>query len=272
VLRERLAADRDRRIAGVLLTQNETSTGVQNDVEALSRAIGEHPAIVVVDAVSGLGASRFAMDDWRFDVVVGASQKVLAAPPGLAMLALSARSWKRAEAPRAPRFSLDLARARDFARLGQTPWTPPVSIVFALDAALEAFACEGAPNVWRRHARYAEALRAGVQALSLALFSQDGAHSNTVVAVCVPAGVDAAAVNRTLREKHGLVIGGGQQDLKGHIFRIGTMGDLLDIDIVGAIGAFELALREHGAALAEPGAAVAAALRSLASRESPTRR
>ncbi|MEO6991140.1 MAG: aminotransferase class V-fold PLP-dependent enzyme, partial [Candidatus Baltobacteraceae bacterium] len=151
VLRERLAADRDGRIAGVLLTQNETSTGVQNDVEALSRAIGEHPAIVVVDAVSGLGASRFAMDDWRFDVVVGASQKVLAAPPGLAMLALSARSWKRAEAPRAPRFSLDLARARDFARLGQTPWTPPVSIVFALDAALEAFACEGAPNVWRRH-------------------------------------------------------------------------------------------------------------------------
>jgi aspartate aminotransferase-like enzyme len=258
-LAERLRADRDFAYAGVLLTQNETSTGVENDMRALARAIGDHPATVVVDAVSGLAASEFRMDEWRFDVVVSASQKALAAPPGLSMVAVSERAWGRAERSSAPSFYLDLRRARNAARDGQTPWTPPVSVLYALDAALDLYESMGEANAWARHARYAAAIRAAAGALGLQTLSQAGAHSPTVVAIRVPEGLDGPAAARALREEHGVVIGGGQQELKGKIWRIGTMGDLSQVDILGAIGALEIVLRRLGYAAAR-GAGVRAAL------------
>jgi aspartate aminotransferase-like enzyme len=258
-LAARLKADTGKRIAGILLTHNETSTGVENDMTELAEAIGDHPATVIVDSVSGLGASEFRMDEWGFDIVVTASQKALAAPPGLAMVAVSDRAWRRMEAARASRFSLDLAKAREFAKNGQTPWTPPVSIVYALDTAIELYHAAGAPAAWARHATYARAIRAAAEALGLELFSQPGAHSVTVVAIRVPQGLDAGALQRTLRERDGIVIGGGQQELKGKIVRIGTMGDLSRGDIIGAIGALELGLREHGFDLT-PGTGTTAAL------------
>jgi aspartate aminotransferase-like enzyme len=247
---------------GILLTQNETSTGAQNDMAALARAISGHPATVIVDAVSGLAASDFRMDEWQFDIVVGASQKALAAPPGVAMIAVSERAWERAQRSTSPRFYLDLVRARAFARDGQTPWTPPVPIVAALDAALELYQSAGPPAVWARHARYAEAIRAAATALGLQTLSQPGAHSPTVVAIEVPEGVDAAAVIRELRERHGIVISGGQQELKGKIWRIGTMGALTPDDILRAVGALEAALSERGLRC-DPGAAGLAASRVL---------
>jgi aspartate aminotransferase-like enzyme len=201
------------------------------------------------------------MDAWRFDVVVTASQKALAAPPGLAMVAVAARAWARIAAnTRAQRFYFDLGKARDFAALGQTPWTPPVSIAFALDAALDEFDRIGAATVHERHARYAEAIRAAAGALGLELYSRPGAHSPTVVAIKVPEGVDGDAIRKTLRESRGVVIGGGQQSLKGKIIRIGTMGDLTQTDILGALGALEIALLEAGAAVGA-GTGVQAALR-----------
>ncbi|MEO7040097.1 MAG: aminotransferase class V-fold PLP-dependent enzyme, partial [Candidatus Elarobacter sp.] len=130
-LRARLNAPDGKRFTGILLTHNETSTGAQNDMAALAGAIRGHEAYVVVDSVSGLAAGPFAMDEWGFDVVVTASQKALAAPPGLAMVAVSPRAWKRIEANPSPRFYFDLRKAREFGALGQTPWTPPVSILFA---------------------------------------------------------------------------------------------------------------------------------------------
>jgi aspartate aminotransferase-like enzyme len=241
-----VAADREHAYSGILLTQNETSTGVENDMPALARAVGNHPATVVVDAVSGLAASDFRMDEWRFDVVVGASQKALAAPPGLTMIAVSERAWERAGRSGAPSFYLDLPRARASARDGQTPWTPPVSVFYALDAALDLYESAGEPNVWARHARYAAAIRAAAGALGLQTLSQAGAHSPTVVAIRVPEGVDGPAVARALREEHGVVIGGGQQELKGKIWRIGTMGNLSQGDVLGAIGALEIVLRRLG--------------------------
>jgi len=231
---------------GILLTQNETSTGAQNDMGALARAISGHPATVIVDAVSGLAASDFRMDEWQFDLVVGASQKALAAPPGVAMVAVSERGWERAQRSTSPRFYLDLVKARTFARDGQTPWTPPVPIVAALDAALELYQTAGPPAVWARHARYAEAIRAAAAALGLQTLSQPGAHSPTVVAILVPETIEAAAVTRELRERHGIVISGGQQELKGKIWRIGTMGALSEDDVVRAVGALEAALVERG--------------------------
>ncbi|HEY0395377.1 MAG TPA: alanine--glyoxylate aminotransferase family protein [Candidatus Elarobacter sp.] len=247
-LRERLRARDGKRFDGVLLTHNETSTGAQNDLAALAGAIRGSGAYTVVDSVSGLAASPFAMDEWGFDIVVTASQKALAVPPGLAMVAVAARAWERIEANlRAPRFYFDLRQARAFDALGQTPWTPPVSIVFGLDAGLEEFERTGAAAVHERHARYARAIRAAAEALGLELFSRADAHSPTVVAVRVPDGIDGDAIRTSLRESRGVVIGGGQKELKGKIIRIGTMGDLTQTDILGALGALEIALLQSGA-------------------------
>ncbi len=245
-LRARLAADTDKRITGILLTHNETSTGVQNALAPLAEITRAHGAHVVVDSVSGLAAGEFTMDAWGFDVVVTASQKALAAPPGLAMVAVAPRAWAKMEANRSPRFYFDLGKARDFAKLGQTPWTPPVSIAYALDAALDLYEAEGPTDVWARHARYARAIRAACAALQLEVFSKDGAHSDTVVAVNVPAGLDGDAIRRALREERGLTLGGGQKELKGKIIRIGTMGDLSQTDILGMLGALELELLNAG--------------------------
>lgn len=262
-LAARLRADTRHEIAGILLTHNETSTGVQNDMAALAAAIGGHPATVIVDSVSGLGASEFKMDEWGFDIVVTASQKALAVPPGVAMVAVSSRGWERIAQAGVPRFYFDLRKAREFAKSGETPWTPPVSIAYALDLAIARYDAEGAANVYARHERNAEAIRAAAEALGLTIFSQPGAHSVTVVAMNVPAGIEQPAVGRTLREEFGIVIGGGQQELKGKIFRIGTMGDITQADVIGALAAFELVLRKHGHSAPE-GAAAAAAQRVFA--------
>lgn len=245
-LAERLRADKQRRYAGILLTHNETSTGVQNDMAALAPIVREHGALTIVDSVSGLGALEFRMDEWGYDVVVGASQKALAAPPGIAMVAVSSRAWTAMEKSRAPRYYLDLLKAREFGRQGQTPWTPPVSILFALDAALELYREEGAASVRHRHAIYAHAIRAAFAALKMPVFSQPGAHSVTVVAGCTPAGVEAATLLRKLREERGVALSGGQLELKGKIIRMGTMGDISQTDVLGAIGAIEIALLEYG--------------------------
>ncbi len=267
-LRARLAADTQRRITGILLTHNETSTGTQNDMAALAGAIRGHDAYVVVDSVSGLAASEFRMDAWGFDIVVAASQKALAAPPGLSMVAVSPRAWQRMESSGAPRFYFDLKTARQFAALGQTAWTPPVSIAFALDAALDAYEQTGAAAIYERHARYARAIRAFALGHGLELYSREGAHSLTVVAIRMPAGIDADAIRKTLREERGIVIGGGQKELKGKLIRIGTMGDLTQTDVLGALGAVETALLEAGAPI-HAGAGVQAALRVFRDAEHP---
>jgi aspartate aminotransferase-like enzyme len=261
-----LKSDRGRDLAGILLTHNETSTGVQNDMAALAAAIGDHPATTIVDSVSGLGASPFEMDAWGYDIVVTATQKALAVPPGISMVAVSARGWERVARAKAPRFYLDLARAREFAPQGQTPWTPPVSIAFALDVGIERYHKEGASNVFARHERYARAIRAAMGALDLELFSQPGAHSVTVVAVRLPESLKADEIRRALREENGIVIGGGQQDLKGKIVRIGTMGALTQTDILGAIGALEIVLLKQGHPL-QVGNGVRAALEVFLGKE-----
>jgi aspartate aminotransferase-like enzyme len=268
-LRARLNAPDGKRFDGVLLTHNETSTGAQNDMAALADAVRGYGAYTVVDSVSGLAASDFRMDDWEFDVVVAASQKALAAPPGLAMVAVAPRAWERIAANAgAQRFYFDLRKAREFAGIGETPWTPPVSVVFALDAALAEFERAGAAAVHERHARYAAAVRAAARALGLELFSQDGAHSPTVVAIRLPDGIDGDAIRTSLRESRGVVIGGGQKELKGKILRIGTMGDLTQTDILGALGALEIALLEAGAPV-QAGTGVQAALKLFLEADQP---
>ncbi len=270
LLADVLHSDAKRAIRGILLTHNETSTGVQNDMAAISAAIGEHPALRLVDAVSGLGASEFKMDAWRYDVVVSASQKVLAAPPGLSMIAVSQRGWTAMQSSAAPRFYFDLRKAREFAQNGQTPWTPPVSIVFALHTALGRYAEQGDVNVWRRHEGYARAIAAAVRAMGLALFSQPDAHSRTVVAIAMPQTVDAQKLLHTLRERWGVILSAGQQELRGKIIRMGTMGDLSPGDIIGGLAALENALWEQRRET-KIGAGVAAAVQAISETQSVTR-
>jgi aspartate aminotransferase-like enzyme len=167
-----------------------------------------------------------------------------------------------------PRFYFDLRKAREFAALGQTPWTPPVSIAFGLDAALDAFEQAGAAAVHERHARYARGIRAAAEALGLEVFSRDGAHSPTVVAIRVPAGIDGDAIRASLRTSRGVIIGGGQKELKGKIIRIGTMGDLTQTDVLGALGALEIALLEAGYAL-QAGTGIQAALKVFLEADQP---
>jgi aspartate aminotransferase-like enzyme len=259
-LAERLNADTQRRYKGILLTHNETSTGAQNDMAAIAPIVRAHGALTIVDSVSGLGATEFLMDEWGYDIVVSASQKVLAAPPGVAMVAVSPRAWNAVENSTTPRFYFDLLKAREFARQGQTPWTPPVSVLFALDAALQHYHHEGAQHVWHRHAMYAQAIRAAFNALDFTVFSQPGAHSVTVVAGNVPENIEAATLLRKLREERGVVLSGGQLELKGKIVRMGTMGDVSQTDVLGALGALEMALLEYNVPV-KVGAGVQAALR-----------
>ena len=264
-LRARLEADRERRIAGILLTHNETSTGVQNDMAAIAPIVRAHGALTLVDSVSGLGASPFHMDEWGYDVVVTASQKAFSAPPGVAMVAASERAWKRIERNATPRFYFDLRRARESGHTGQTPWTPPVSILYALDVALQRYHGDGMEAVFARHARYAAAVRAALEALGFRIFSQPDAHSVTVVAAYPPERADAVALLRHLRERYGVVLSGGQAELAGKIVRFGTMGDVTVGDLLGAIGSIELTLADLGV-LADPGAGTAAAIAALSSR------
>ncbi len=237
----------------------------------IAPVVRDHGALTIVDSVSGMGATEFLMDEWRYDVVVSASQKVLAAPPGVAMIAVGPRAWKAIEASKAPHFYFDLLKAREFARQGQTPWTPPISVLFALDAALQHYHGEGAQRVWHRHAMYAQAIRAAFAALGLTIFSRAGAHSVTVVAGNVPSGLDAATLLRKLREERGVSLSGGQLELKGKIVRMGTMGEVSQTDVLGALGALEMALLEYDVPV-HAGAGVQAALRvflDLASGSKP---
>lgn len=236
-LAARLDADPERRIAGVLLTHNETSTGVACDMAALAPILRRHGAITLVDSISGLGASEFRMDEWGYDAVVTASQKGFAAPPGVAMVALSERAWRRTRDSRTPRYYFDLARARDFAQKGETPWTPPISILYALDVALQLYRAEGIDAAIARHAHFAQIVRSGLTRLGFTLVSRDGAHSPTVVAAYPPPGVEPKALLQRLRERHAVVLAGGQGELTGKIVRFGTMGAIGESDIRGALDA-----------------------------------
>jgi aspartate aminotransferase-like enzyme len=241
-LRARLESDANREITGVLLTHNETSTGVACDMAALAPILRSHGAISLVDSISGIGASEFWMDEWGYDAVVTASQKGFAALPGAAMVCLSARAWERARGNRNPRYYFDLQRARDFAHKGETPWTPPLSILFALDVALQRYSAEGTVAAWRRHERRAVTVREGLERMGFQLVSRPGAHSPTVVAAYPPAGINAKSLIRALRERHGIVLAGGQNELSGKIVRFGTMGDVSDADVRRGLDSIEAEL------------------------------
>jgi|LSQX01.3.fsa_nt_gb aspartate aminotransferase-like enzyme len=211
-----------QRFTAVVTTYNETSTGVMHPVEQIAAATREAGALMICDCVSCLGGVPVRADEWGIDAVVAGSQKCLMLPPGLAFVGAGERAWEAAERASMPNYYLDLRRARASARKGQTPWTPATALIAALGAALDIIDAEGLEAVFARHAAMAEATRAAVTAAGLELFAQEGFRSPTVTAVHSP--VDSSDLVRYLRERHGVLISGGQGELKGRIFRIGHMG------------------------------------------------
>ncbi|HTY11999.1 MAG TPA: alanine--glyoxylate aminotransferase family protein [Bacteroidota bacterium] len=247
---------------GVYLTHSETSTGTATDVKTLAKLIRENSnALVCVDGITAVGAHEMRFDEWGLDVCVTGSQKGLMIPPGLAFVALSKRAIAAMETSTLPKFYFDLKKALKSYEKNDTPWTPAVSLVIGVDAALEMLKAEGIENIWRRHERLATAIRAGIVAIGLKLFSEF--PSFAVTPVWVPEGVDWKTFNKTLKSKYGITIAGGQDDFAGKIFRISHLGYYDDLDMVTMIGALEMTLKECGYKF-ELGAGVQAVLRSLA--------
>jgi serine---pyruvate transaminase len=247
----------------VLLTHSETSTGVVADVRALAAAAKEAGALVIVDAVSSLGAVPLEPDAWGVDVVASGSQKALMTPPGLALVAASGDAWAAREHSTSPRFYFDWERTRAAQAKLDAPFTPATSLVLALDVALGLLLEDGLEAAFDRHVRLGRACRAGVRAMGLELFSPDDDSAAVVTAVRAPEGVDTTELVLALRDRYGITLAPGQGPLKGRVFRIGHIGWFDVFDICTALAAVELALADGGAEVGR-GVATAAALDAFA--------
>jgi aspartate aminotransferase-like enzyme len=246
----------------VFTTQSETSTGVLNDVRALTEVVHEHGAVICVDAVSGLGAVDLPQDEWGVDVVVSGSQKSLMCPPGLAFASVNDRALALAEEQPIGRYYFDWARtaAGQGEEKPNSPFTPAVTLWRALDVALGLILEEGLARVFERHAILARAARAGVEALGLERFGPDDEGANVITAAALPDSIDGAEVPKLMRDRYGVTAAGGQGHLKGRIVRIAHCGYYGAFDIVIALTALESALRDLGMDV-EPGSAAGAAQR-----------
>src|SRR3954467_9296700 len=239
------------------IVQSETSTGVIADVEALAAVAHEAGALVVVDAVSSLGAIPCETDAWGLDAVVSGSQKALMTPPGLGLVAVSERAL--ASTGSSPRFYFDWERTRAAQAKLDAPFTPPVSLVAALDVALGLLLEEGLDAAFERHIRLGRAARAGAKAMGLELFSPDEDRRAVVTAIRTPEAIDAREVVKGLRDRFGMTIANGQGDLLGKVFRLGHIGWFDVFDITAMLAAVEIVLADLGADI-ERGVAVTAAL------------
>ena len=246
----------------LLLTHNETSTGLTNPLRELARVGRDAGRIVVVDGVSSISSIDIETDAWGIDVAVSGSQKGWMAPPGIALVSVSERAWEQQAKARAPRFYFDWKEAKTWADKGMTPFTPAIPVAFALQEGLRMLEEEGLDNVYERHARLARATQAGLAALGFQLYAADGYRSNTVTSALPPHGLDVNALRKLLNEKYAVVIAGGQGKMSGKMIRVGHLGAIADGDVVQVLWAMEQALDELDIAPAD-GRAVAAATSSL---------
>jgi len=233
------------KIKAVFTTLCETSTGVVTDIASCGRLVKDTPAVLVVDAISGLGAIDLKTDDWSCDVVVSGSQKGLMLPPGLGFISLSPKAAKLIESSRNPRYYFDLKQAKKALDKNDTPFTPAITLIIALNEALKMIKQDGLEAVFARHRKLADATRKAVKALGLELFApEDG--SDVVTAVKVPAGIDGEKLVKTMRDTYGVTIAGGQAELKGKIFRFAHMGFIEEFDIITGISCLEKVLAQMG--------------------------
>jgi aspartate aminotransferase-like enzyme len=262
--RAALEADTAREIRGVILTHSETSTGVINDLQAIAGHVRAHgTALTIADCVTSLGACDVPMDAWGVDVVGSGSQKGYMMPPGLSFVALGERAWTAYERSDLPKFYLDLGKYRKAADDDSNPFTPAINLYFALEAALGMMQKEGLEAIFARHDRHRRATQAAMKAIGLPLYAAEG-HGSPAITAVAPEGIDAEALRKQVKERFDILLAGGQDHLKGKVFRIGHLGFVCDRDVLTAVAAIEATLQNLGLAKAPIGAGVAAAAAALA--------
>lgn len=245
VVESRLKANPD--IKAVLVTHNETSTGVTNNLASIAKVVNRYGKLFVVDAISSVGAIDLQTDAWGCDVVVTCSQKSWMAPPGLSMISVSPKAWETHAVAKMPRYYWDVSAAKRYLEIGQTPWTPAVSIFYALQISLAALEERGLSNVLKYHRELGEYTRAGLKALGLDLFAKDERFASDVVtAVKRPEGMDLKAFLRKLRVEHGVILAAGQARLSDSIFRVAHLGYVNKADIDDTLVAIKAVLPEVG--------------------------
>jgi alanine-glyoxylate transaminase/serine-glyoxylate transaminase/serine-pyruvate transaminase len=246
---ERLRADATHQLKAVLVVHNETSTGVTSSVARIRQALDEahHPALLLVDVVSSLASIDFRFDEWGVDVALTGPQKGLMLPPGLTLLAASDKALRAGQAAKCPRAYWDWAPVLERNRRGEFPYTPATALLFGLRESIAMLTEEGLPVVFRRHARLAEACRRAVRAMGLALLCRDPAeYSNTLTAVVMPAGHDSDAYLAHATRTLGVSLGVGLGEVKGKVFRIGHLGSLNELELLGGLAGVEMTLRTFG--------------------------
>lgn len=262
--RAKLEADKQKQIKAVIITHSETSTGVLNDIETINKYVKAHgEALIIIDAVTSLGAFNLPIDEWGLDVVASGSQKGYMIPPGLGFVFISQKAWKAYETAKIPKFYLDLGKYKKATDKDSSPFTPPVNLMYGLQVALQMMKAEGLDSIFARHQRMTQATRAAMRALNLALLAPD-TNASTAVTAVMPTTVDAEKIRGTMKKQFDISLAGGQDHLKGKIFRIGHLGFVSERDILTVICALETTLQELGYEGATPGAGVAAATGVLA--------
>jgi serine---pyruvate transaminase len=245
-------------IKAVFITLCETSTGATPDVQAIAKVVHSSNAVLVLDAISGLGVQDVQTDNWGVDVVVTGSQKGLMLPPGLAMISVSPKAIALIEKSTNPRYYFDLREAKKAAEKVDTPFTPAIGIIIALNEAIRLIKKEGLQNLFAKYALMANATRAAAQALGLQVFTHESCRSNVLTAISLPSNIDGEKLMKIMRDEYGITVAGGQDKLKGKTIRIAHMGMLDEFDIITGFACLEKVLKKLGHQF-EMGAGVAAA-------------
>ncbi|WP_019507811.1 alanine--glyoxylate aminotransferase family protein [Pleurocapsa sp. PCC 7319] len=242
--RTKLEADTNKEIKAVVITHSETSAGVLNDLETINKYVKAHgKALIIVDAVTSLGAYNLPIDEWDLDVVASGSQKGYMIPPGLGFISVNDKAWQAYETSKFPRFYMDLGKYKKANAKNSTPFTPPINLMFGLQTALQIMQREGLENIFARHLRLTNATRAAAKALGLDLLAPDDAASTAVTAIATDRAEDIRSI---MRQKYDIALAGGQDHLKGKIFRIGHLGFISDRDVMMTISCLEATLLELG--------------------------
>ncbi len=261
--RKILEADENKEIKAVIVTHSETSTGVINDLKTISKHVQNHKsALTIADCVTSLGACNVPMDEWGLDVIASGSQKGYMMPPGLSFVAMSDRAWNAYNESNLPKFYLDLGPYRKTSKNNSNPFTPSVNLYFALEAALEMMQSEGLEQIFKRHSRHRYATQEGMKAIGMSLYASEGYGSPAITSILTK-DIDAEIIRKLVKDRFDILLAGGQDHLKGKIFRIGHLGFVNDRDILTVIAAIEAVMSSLGMHHGKVGDGIAAAASTL---------
>jgi alanine-glyoxylate transaminase/serine-glyoxylate transaminase/serine-pyruvate transaminase len=256
IVEKKLSEDKNHEIKAVLITHNETSTGIKSQVEEIRKAIDStnHPALFMVDTISSLGSYNYDHQKWKVDVTVGGSQKGLMCPPGLSFNAISPKALEAYKKSNLTKSYFDWGQMLENNKNGFYPYTPAVNLLYALNEAVDMLLEEGLENVFKRHKRHADATRIAVEAWGLEILAKNPIErSNSITAIMVPDGHDSDHLRKIIYDNYNMSLGTGLNKVKGKVFRIGHLGDLNDLTLAGTLSGVEMGLKQSGIPFKEGG-------------------